>query len=434
MALASPRSQANTTPCGPHGPAGADQPAERTVREDILRAKRSVLQVALELECRAFDHKEQAGLSHQLRPLCLARRYLLRPEDTLVPLSDEEEEHVLTKDPPHWRESPPASANPSGRMVAGSSLASGATTSSLRVTFSTPSLPSKFRPDATSKKRSTSASGGARTGSQSQSDYLRSLGVLERSFKKGSAWLPHIRKGLAPKSAFHAADQAAPPRREPLVSAWWAQRWSFNVSVGGEGGKRGLTAYRQDCQIPGGAAVVGNGILPLFRGSHIVCPGYFFAFQVEAVDDAHGGGLSLGVGVSRNPVRQLKERCLYAYEIPDAVLVGYGGHLVDAGQWTRVAWDPRGLSAGDVVGLLVLPFEGDLVVFVNGKQVLRMATSLADDAVGGPQGHAVPMEARSLVRLALWPVVDLCGRVSAVSLLPNLQPPSVQINRRDRPA
>merc|ERR1712216_596184 len=113
------------------------------------------------------------------------------------------------------------------------------------------------------------------------------------------------------------------------------------------------------------------------------------------------------------------ERPMYAYEVPDAVLVGYGGNLIDKGKWTKIPWDPKNLKPEDIVGLLVTD-EGDLVLFVNEEQVLCVKTSLGEHRGRGP------------VKRVLFPLLDLHGRVSAVTLLPRKSPPHTPLDCRKR--
>lgn len=175
--------------------------------------------------------------------------------------------------------------------------------------------------------------------------------------------------------------------------------------------------------------VFGDGPLPRYCGVHQLCPGNFFAFRVDVVDQEHFpsgkvGGMSIGFGISRLPARHRShDSCVYAYEIPGSILVGYGAKIIDSGRWSATSWDPAVLEAGDVVGVLVGP-QGDLTVFRNGQQVLRVATSLKDE-----EGWK---EARLGPRPPLYPVVDLHGRVSSVTLLPSKAPPNVALRPYDR--
>merc|ERR1712039_632658 len=137
--------------------------------------------------------------------------------------------------------------------------------------------------------------------------------------------------------------------------------------------------------------------------------------------------LSLGFGFSRLPARDKAcKHPLYAYEIPETVLVGYRSHLIDGKQWqntnAQTNWDSQGLQINDTIGVLASP-HGELIVYVNGEQVLRVPTSLAEDAqptAGKP------------VRRVLFPIIDLHGRVSAVTLLPRASPPNKPLETRSR--
>lgn len=201
--------------------------------------------------------------------------------------------------------------------------------------------------------------------------------------------------------------------------------------------------------------MLGNGRMPSFHDSQLPAKGYFFAFQVDEVDDENFplNGLkdmALVIGVSKHPGRHRHcQRPMYAYEVPDAVLLGYGGHLIDRGKWSKTSWDPKSLKCGDVVGLLVTD-EGDFVVFVNEEKVLRVKTSLNDEiacealaASSMASRSSVQSTASSFprreskrrastsgkptVKRVLFPLLDLHGRVSAVTLLPRMSPPNVQL-------
>lgn len=150
--------------------------------------------------------------------------------------------------------------------------------------------------------------------------------------------------------------------------------------------------------------------------------------------DGSKGNTSWGIGVSRHSARTLeKAKRVYAYEIPDVVLVGFGGHFIDnavEGDWESAGWDPKGVQVGDWIGVLVHASDGDLVIFHN-DMVVRLPSSLAEEPVlqdsasmksGAPEPKAT--------HLTLTAVVDLCGRVSKVSLMPQKQPPNVHLEAR----
>lgn len=197
---------------------------------------------------------------------------------------------------------------------------------------------------------------------------------------------------------------------------------------------------------------MGNGRMPNFGDSNLLARGYFFAFQIDELDDKHFPldmphvrDMSLVIGVSKFPARHRScERPMYAYEVPDAVVLGCGGHLIDRGRWIKSTWDPKGLKCEDIIGLLVTE-EGDFVVFVNEVQVLRVKTSLNDDpnqgqtletpmspASASPSKSSMGSKQRAPAKRVLFPIIDLHGRVSAVTLLPRMTPPNIPLTCRNK--
>merc|ERR1719277_506616 len=177
----------------------------------------------------------------------------------------------------------------------------------------------------------------------------------------------------------------------------------------------------------GGCLAFGNGRLPLYRSSHLLLSGYYFAFTVQAVDTSRlptrgaQQGSALAVGISRlSPAepRLSGSMCpLYGYEVPGAVVVGYGSHMIDEGKWYTTPWDSNNLQIGDKIGVLVTQ-EGHLVVFLNDVQVLRTETSLTEGACKG-------------VKRTYFAMVDLSGHVSELALLPRVEPPNVPLQCKD---
>jgi len=169
--------------------------------------------------------------------------------------------------------------------------------------------------------------------------------------------------------------------------------------------------------------------------------------------------MSLVLGVSRvNAQHRSCERPMYAYEIPGTVLIGYGSNLIEKGKWTKVPWDPRSLKVEDVVGVLIHE-DGDMVIYVNQEQVLRVRTSLGDtdanetrqsllDVESNAPASPIPASpisgasrARSPARGArkrnapkrvLYPILDLHGRVCSVTLLPRQPPPNFPLQPRNK--
>lgn len=182
----------------------------------------------------------------------------------------------------------------------------------------------------------------------------------------------------------------------------------------------------------------------LYTGSHLLSPGYFYSFQITGIDELHFPkdsvkGLQFAFGFSRLPAHDKHcERPQYAYEIPGTMLVGYGNRVIDEGKWYRQAnagWEPKDLELRDEVGVLLTP-DGDMVVFVNREQVLRVTTSFAAEfkaasptSADGPS----PMSPTARLRkIAFYPIIDLCGRVSAVTLNARKGPPNVALKHKNK--
>jgi len=261
-----------------------------------------------------------------------------------------------------------------------------------------------------------------------------------------SSSVPNLQASASPfLPAISSRSPVESLRDEPMLSGWWSKTRCWNISIS----KRDMKARRQTLGLPGGTVVLGNGRMPIFNESGLA-KGYFFAFQIDAVDDENFPldglkDMALVIGVSNFPARHRScERPMYAYEVPDAVLVGYGGHLVDKGKWMKTSWDPKRLKRDDVVGVLVTE-EGDIVVFVNEELVLRVKTSLNENiiaaqalsistmslGVDGESPSRRPSKRRASktapVKRVLFPILDLHGRVSAVTLLPRMSPPHVPL-------
>jgi len=203
------------------------------------------------------------------------------------------------------------------------------------------------------------------------------------------------------------------PQKEATMSGWDAKRRSFGLQVSADG----LVCRRNRSAVAGGCFVCGNGRLQYFRGKHLITPGYYFSFKVETLEESPAPGFALGVGVMPFPPSEMGSSAqaspLYAYEIPEAVVAGYGSNYVTGRKWHHSPWDSSSLIAGDKVGLL-LTLEGDLVIFVNHNQVLRTPTNLMSSGARVGQHH-------------LYAVVDLCGQTSGIKFLQNAEPPNVPL-------
>mmetsp|Transcript_106922 Transcript_106922/g.312641 ORF Transcript_106922/g.312641 Transcript_106922/m.312641 type:complete len:488 (+) Transcript_106922:87-1550(+) len=393
---------------------------EQSLREDLLRTKRQLLEVGLKAELKALDPACPPETATRLRRVRKAQWYLQHPERTLEAMSgpaseasdDEPEAHLphapgrcSSKHLTPRRSAEEAGLSDSPSLTAhkqGTALQRGS--SKTQVLLASASAPS-LRSDAPSPLLTVAQDGGA----------AKTLNLTS---------LPPIVNGateMTPLSTKHEVVED----KSPLLQFWWTRTKSWNVGFS----HKELTAQRHNLSMSGGTVVLGNGRLPLFTGSHLLSAGFFYSFQVGSLDDRHFPlegcrDLSCGFGVSRFPPQHRNcERPVFAYEIPDSVLVGYGDHLIDRGKWWHTDWNPRELREGDMVGVLIPP-DGDFVVFVNGDQVLRARTSL------GEEGDF--SKARSAQRRTLYPVVDLHGRICSVTLLPRQSPPNKILQPRNR--
>lgn len=198
-------------------------------------------------------------------------------------------------------------------------------------------------------------------------------------------------------------------------------------------GKDNTSCRRQTLGVTGGCLAFGNGRMPLYKGAHLITCGYYYCFKIKAMDTTRLGcrgaaqGSALAVGVSRlspaQPRLQGPMCPLYAYEVPGSVVVGYGAHVVEEGKWFKSPWDSNTLQVGDKVGVLVTP-DGELVIFHNDKQVLRIQSTLA---AGMPTGTST----LALQKKNYYAMVDLSGHISEVTMMPKAEPPNVPLQTRD---
>jgi hypothetical protein len=214
---------------------------------------------------------------------------------------------------------------------------------------------------------------------------------------------------------------------DSVMAKWWTKTRSWNAKIS----RDELTASRVNTAIPGGAVVLGDGKMQLINGSHLFTTGYFFAFQIDDLDERNYPldqvrDMTIGFGISSVPARHRQcEKPLYAYDIPGTILVGYGQHVIDNGSWFKQnAWDTRQLAKGDVVGLQISP-EGDFVVWLNGQQALRVPTSL------GGKRDAIYKKISVSPRRVVFPIIDLHGRVSSITLLPKATIPNLPLRARN---
>jgi len=205
------------------------------------------------------------------------------------------------------------------------------------------------------------------------------------------------------------------------LHGWWTSTRTWNAGLS----RDRMRLRRLDASVAGGCVALGDGKLEMVHDS-TPNHGYYYALRIEAVDDVNfplkeDGNekthvLSSGFGFSKLPPCDPScEKPMFAYEIPDSVVVGYNGHLISNKRWTAVDWDPKNLQVGDILGMFIALRSADLFVLVNGEVKLRLATSLKPDKDAPTSQHGV--------KQIVWPLVDLHGRITAVSLLTDELPP-----------
>lgn len=347
---------------------------EQSLREDILRTKKQLLEVAVLGEIRAQASPRAEESASQVKSMRRAMRYKKKLERVMDAMSN------CSDDSDDSPEVASAGQRPSSKG-------------------------SGTRPST----RGSANGGGSK----------RSLG--------GSASAPALRNSPCPSlPPIEGASDGfggfvMKEKTEPVLSGWWTGTRTWNTGVG----KRKENVKRMHTSLFGGCVVVGNGKIPCYSGAHLLNPGYFFQFQIDELEAEPGSrqapiGMSAAFGVTtlhgRDPAC---ERPMYAYEMPDTVTVGYGGSFIDCKRWRRTPWNPSELQEGDIVGILVTNDTADMVVYVNGEQKCRFPTFLSQE------------EAEEGKR-TLYPVVDLCGAVCAVSLQPRSAPPNIPLECRSR--
>lgn len=430
------------------------EPTQMTVEEhlmqEVLKTKKQLLELALDTELRLSDPEAPEETALRLRRLDKAQTYLLHPDHAREILSGYEDQGDV--------EAKMVFRRPRDRLTLQRPLADTASYATER-RWSVGSLHRIPPPDLLQQLPTKGASqtwteswrpedriqlgrwskDDLSVASVSDTTLLRTLRKEERTMlgtkgrltnstpdfaRSSDVTLPPIDGGTLLQSS-RALERDA----EPTLSAWWSKRRCWNVFIA----KKDLSVSRRYLERAGGAVVMGDGKIPMFRGGHLRSTGSYYAFQIDAVDEEHfppgaSGDLSFAFGISHLPARDRQcDKHMYGYEIPGCILVGYGPHIVDAGLWyTQHAWDSKELKPGDVVGVLINP-HGDLVVYVNNKQVFRFATSLCD----GDKQDINPRRKTQVSPRTMYPIIDLHGRVSAVTLLPNAILPNVKLAPRE---
>ena len=148
------------------------------------------------------------------------------------------------------------------------------------------------------------------------------------------------------------------------------------------------------------SVAVGTGPVPLQEH------GRYFEITVEDTVPGWVGGL--GIGVTSSTPQGFKRVPDKAWRIPKTMVIGYWGCVFVDGCEQKTAWRADSLHPGARVGFLVT-LAGDLLVFVDGKAVVRV-----DGAFEGGQRNHEP----------LYPVVDVFAATRVVSMSPSARPPS----------
>jgi len=138
--------------------------------------------------------------------------------------------------------------------------------------------------------------------------------------------------------------------------------------------------------------------------------GLFFEVRISgtAQDMVEGG---LAIGVTQTAPEALQEIPSSAEDIPLTVAVGYSGSVYLNGCERQINWNAEHLETSHRVGLLITDDgRGDLVVFEDQKPVVRIDGFALRDA--------------GLLAAPLYPVIELFGATSGVTLVPRAVPSS----------
>lgn len=186
-----------------------------------------------------------------------------------------------------------------------------------------------------------------------------------------------------------AGNPGGPDLPGPLLAPLSRHLCGINIEMSEDGyAARRTKGCRQ-------SVVVGSA--PLERQDE----GWYFEVLVKETVNGWVGGL--GIGVTRVAPTELKRMPDKAWRIPNTFIVGYWGCVFLDGRERRTKWKADSLREGQRVGLLVTgDGRGDLIVFVDGKPVVR-----ADDVL--PCAVGMPAE-------PLYPVMDVFAATLCVEL------------------
>jgi len=215
-----------------------------------------------------------------------------------------------------------------------------------------------------------------------------------------------------PSAAVATADVKPASALRPLA-AFHNQSCGANLSLS----NNSYTATRtRGCRQ---SVAIGSGPL-----EHHANGRYFEVVIDETVNGWVGG---LGIGVTRSAPDQLKKMPDKAWRLPGTYIVGYWGCIFLDGRERRTKWRSDALTPGQRVGLLVANGTGDLIIFVDGKPVVRAESALRETRPLSPvaDGESGCGESwnEGLGDAPLYPVVDVFAAARAVTLARLTTPP-----------
>lgn len=133
-------------------------------------------------------------------------------------------------------------------------------------------------------------------------------------------------------------------------------------------------------------------------------------FEVNIKETVNGWVGGLGIGVTRTAPNEIRRVPDKAWRMSTTFIVGYWGCVFLDGRERRTKWRPDTLASGTRVGLLVTgDGRGDLIVFCDGRPVVRADGAILQSAAGQPE--------------PLFPVVDVFAATLAVELVPSASAP-----------
>lgn len=222
----------------------------------------------------------------------------------------------------------------------------------------------------------------------------------------GAAWAAQSLAELAAPPP--GAGKVPEPPAEPLsIRPFSLDACGVNLSISEDGY---LAARMRGCRQ---SVAIGSGPLPAQNW------GYYFEVEVQETVAGWVGGLGIGVtSTSPGSLRRVPDK---AWRMPNSFIVGYWGCIFLDGKEHRTAWRSDSLCAGSRVGLLITgDGRGDLIVFVNGRPVVRAEGALLGDGTDSTATWEEP----------LYPVVDVFAatRVVVLSQFASPPPPPWQID------